>query len=553
MHDGTGKITEARDTLRSRREIEGCIAEGKTIVIVNQMVLRLDQWLEWHPGGHKPIQHMVGRDATDEVTVLHSPETLQRLRRFQIGRIAGRWENFIPPVQGGHFRRYVPGVENGEGKDVSRSNDGAGQNITAECLFDVAHSSPRPRPVSHGKNQSYREGKDGMAFIDSQTQQELELELSKYPAVDVAIQDDIVEKYRRMHDEIKARGLYQCNYVAYLWEAARCSSLFAVMLFLLGRGWYGTSGAFLGLFWSQLVFAAHDAGHMGITHNYTVDTLIAMTIAAPLGGLSMGWWKRTHNVHHVVTNSPEHDPDNQHLPIFAVNHRFLGSLFSTYHERPMLYDAAARFLVPYQAWLYYPVLALGRFNLYAQSWIFLAQGQGPRKGEARWHRWFEIAGMAVFWYWFGWRIVRCSIPTGWGRFAFVAVSHLINMPLHAQFALSHFAMSKADLGPRESFAQKMLRTTMDVDCPPWLDFYHGGLQFQAVHHLYPRVPRHNLRAVQKMVIEFCQDVGIPYALYGFVDGNKKVVSSLAEVSRQAAILAKCQRAVAESGNFLHEH
>jgi len=126
------------------------------------------------------------------------------------------------------------------------------------------------------------------------------------------------------------------------------------------------------------------------------------------------------------------------------------------------------------------------------------------------------------------------------------------MPLHVQITLSHFAMSTADLGPHESFPQKMLRTTMDVDCPAWLDFVHGGLQFQAIHHLYPRLPRHNLRAVQKRVMAFCEDVGIPYALYGFVDGNKEVLGKLGEVARQAAVLRECQRSLALKGD-LHGH
>jgi sphingolipid 8-(E)-desaturase len=480
---------------------------------------------------------------------MHSSETLQRMKNFQIGRIEGRWMNFVPPIQGGKFRPLSGdlGQEKGEGKKQE------GLDIAAVHQFDVQHSSSDTRPRAGGTNHPELDGADGMVFLDSQTRQEIGLTLEKYPPLDVAVQESIVEKYRKMHDRIVAEGLYHCHYSRYVWEATRYSLLFVAMLYFLKREWYATSGAFLGMFWYQLVFTAHDAGHMGITHNYNIDTLIAMIIAAPIGGLSIGWWKRTHNVHHIVTNSPEHDPDNQHLPFFAVNHRFLGNLFSTYHERPMWYDAAAKALVPYQAWLYFPVLALGRFNLYMQSYTFLLQGQGPRKGIAWWHRWFEIAGNIFFWYWFGYWIVYCSIPTAWDRFVFVMVSHMINMPLHAQLTLSHFAMSTADLGPTESFAQKMLRTTMDVDCPEWLDFFHGGLQFQAIHHLYPRIPRHNLRRAQKLVMEFCEEVGIPYALYGYVAGNQKVVSSLAEVSRQAAILAKCQQTVAKRGDLIHGH
>lgn len=88
---------------------------------------------------------------------------------------------------------------------------------------------------------------------------------------------------------------------------------------------------------------------------------------------------------------------------------------------------------------------------------------------------------------------------------------------------------------------------MDVQCPAWLDFIHGGLQFQAVHHLFPRVPRHNLRRLQVLVKEFCQDTGIEYKIYGFVDGNKKVLGRLEEVASQVEMMIKCQNYMAETG------
>ncbi|PNP57521.1 hypothetical protein THARTR1_02519 [Trichoderma harzianum] len=57
-----------RDQILSQREVEGMIADGDSIVIFQDYVLRLNGWLDKHPGGSLVIQHMVGRDATDEIT-----------------------------------------------------------------------------------------------------------------------------------------------------------------------------------------------------------------------------------------------------------------------------------------------------------------------------------------------------------------------------------------------------------------------------------------------------------------------------------------------------
>ena len=59
--------TRAKRNVLSRREIDGMIADGGSIIVVDAKVLKLDAWIKFHPGGDKAIKHMVGRDATDEV------------------------------------------------------------------------------------------------------------------------------------------------------------------------------------------------------------------------------------------------------------------------------------------------------------------------------------------------------------------------------------------------------------------------------------------------------------------------------------------------------
>jgi len=64
---GSKTPADKRDRIMSRQEIERMVLDGQTIVIFNEDVLKLDAWLERHPGGRLAILHMVGKDATDEI------------------------------------------------------------------------------------------------------------------------------------------------------------------------------------------------------------------------------------------------------------------------------------------------------------------------------------------------------------------------------------------------------------------------------------------------------------------------------------------------------
>eukprot|EP00956_Cyclotella_meneghiniana_P018671 scaffold31273_cov23-Cyclotella_meneghiniana.AAC.1 len=45
-------------------------------------------------------------------------------------------------------------------------------------------------------------------------------------------------------------------------------------------------------------------------------------------GISVSWWKATHNVHHATPNSVDSDPDIAHLPVFAVHEHMFRSLYN---------------------------------------------------------------------------------------------------------------------------------------------------------------------------------------------------------------------------------
>lgn len=58
-----------RTPVVSTEDVQRFIADGQLIVIHDGYALKLNSWLERHPGGKLAILHMVGRDATDEINV----------------------------------------------------------------------------------------------------------------------------------------------------------------------------------------------------------------------------------------------------------------------------------------------------------------------------------------------------------------------------------------------------------------------------------------------------------------------------------------------------
>ncbi|KAF7784649.1 hypothetical protein Agabi119p4_814 [Agaricus bisporus var. burnettii] len=298
--------------------------------------------------------------------------------------------------------------------------------------------------------------------------------------------------------------------------------------------------------WHQLVFTAHDLGHNGVTHNWTLDRLIAIVIADFIGGLSIGWWVDNHNIHHLVTNHPSHDPDIEHLPFFVISPNFASSLWSSYYKRVMHFDRFAKIVIAVQHKLFYIVMAFARFNLYALSYGFLwkkATDMKRRTRGGRWAFWLEVIGLVFFWSWFGAVLYGCG---SWQKaLLYLVVSHVVTSPLHVQIVLSHFSMSTADLGPTESFPHRQLRTSSDVICSESISMIHGGLHLQVTHHLFPRLPRHNLKRASKLVKEFAKEQGLTYAEFGFVDGNKEVLGVLRGVAEQVKLMGKVAKAEAK--------
>ncbi|KAG9590044.1 fatty acid/sphingolipid desaturase, partial [Aureobasidium melanogenum] len=377
----------------SAAAIERSIDEGHIIVIHEGYALKLDGWLNKHPGGRLAILHMVGRDATDEINVYHSTHALQRMRAYRIGRITQPWGNLEPPLRRAAIRQR---------HDISYDEKTQGHRI-----FDETEA----RSIQDKTNALKAEHLSRIAFTSAMEQKEIAEGLASMPSVDEHTQLAIAMDFRALHERVKNEGFYDCPYIEYGKELIRYSLLFSTFIYFLRAEWYLTSACFLGIFWQQIMFTAHDAGHRGITGNFVADTLIGAFIADFCCGLSIGWWKSSHNVHHLITNMPEHDPDLQNVPLFATSPTYFRSILSTFYNFTFVWDAVADSLVPYQKYTYYPIMAIARFNLYLLSWLHLMSPRAANLGSAWWTRPVEIFFMAGYWTVFGYGLLWCTLPT----------------------------------------------------------------------------------------------------------------------------------------------
>jgi delta8-fatty-acid desaturase len=263
-------------TLCTRQDVAARVLAGEHLIVYHDLLLRIPQsWLDAHPGGSLALLHFVGRDATDEIEAYHTDDTLRMVKRFSIGRvdlIDDVWEPFVPPIMSGWVRKF-----NADGKlewhreaSAARSAENTPYSSSSQILL-VDKDDPS---------------------LQSQSNALTLATISPSPTnLSLKVQARHSKAYRELHKRITAANLYETPYLTgYGPEIARYLSLAAISAYAYSCSWFITSAIVLGLMWHQLVFSAHDLGHMGVTHNWTIDRMLGILIADFIGGLSIGWW-----------------------------------------------------------------------------------------------------------------------------------------------------------------------------------------------------------------------------------------------------------------------
>ena len=320
--------------------------------------------------------------------------------------------------------------------------------------------------------------------------------------------------YAELSARVKDAGLMERRTGYYIAKFALTLGAFAagwVAFVLIGATWWQLlTAVVLGVLSTQVAFLGHDAGHKQVTRTRQGSRLIGLLHGNLAVGLSFGWWLDKHNRHHAHPNHADLDPDVEPAgPLVFLPGQDAGR------------RGVAAWATRHQAFLFFPVLLLEGLNLHVSS----IQALRERPVRARWT---EAALLAV--HLTAFVAAPFLVLTPWQALAFIAVHQAVfGFYMGCSFAPNHKGMPALTPEQEADYLRRQVLTARNIRGNRFVDLLLGGLNYQVEHHLFPSMPRPNLRHLQPLVAAFCAEKGIRYVETGLLDSYRQVLRHLHDI------------------------
>ena len=108
---------------------------------------------------------------------------------------------------------------------------------------------------------------------------------------------------------------------------------------------------------------------------------------------------------------------------------------------------------------------------------------------------------------------------------------LFGLYLGCSFAPNHKGMPMLAADDQSDFLRRQVLTSRNVRGNWLVDFALGGLNYQIEHHLFPSMPRPNLRHSQAIVRDFCRQHGLAYCETTLLRSYAQALRHLDDVGR----------------------
>ena len=301
-------------------------------------------------------------------------------------------------------------------------------------------------------------------------------------------------EYTQLSRQVKQAGLLDRRRG---WYAVRIGLNLALLaagwaaFAVIGESWWQlVTAAYLAVAFTQLAFVGHDAGHRQLFRARRANDLVGLLHANLLVGVSFDWWVGKHNRHHSNPNHEDLDPD---ISITAL--AFTAGQASSKH-------GLVRLLVRYQGWLFFPLLLLEAVHLHIASAKAIVQGRGRANA---------VEGLLLLIHVAAYLAAVLVVLSPLQAVAFIVVQQgLFGLYLGCAFAPNHKGMPTLSDEEELDFLRRQVLTSRNVAGSRLVDFLLGGLNYQIEHHLFPNMPRPNLRHAQPLIRAYCQQHDLAY-------------------------------------------
>lgn len=360
--------------------------------------------------------------------------------------------------------------------------------------------------------------------------------------------------YRELRMQLIKMGMFKSNFWFYVYKQTSnmlmWASAFALMVYSDRTVFHIGAALWMGLFFQQCGWLAHDFLHHQVYKKRRHGDYSGLWWGGVMQGFSAQWWKNKHNGHHATPNlhnssatSQDGDPDIDTMPVLAWSVKQAQSF------RELQADGKdskfVKFMIRNQKYFYFPILLLARLSWLNESFKY-AYGLGASTENAKLEREsqglqypiLEKVTLAIHYAWV------VAFVSGFGRFSvFYSLSLFMVMTcscgffLAIVFGLGHNGMAVYNAETRPDFWKLQVTTSRNIigghGIPQFfVDWFCGGLQYQVDHHLFPMIPRHNLKKTHALVKSFCKEWEVGYHEADIIDGTYEVLSCLDEVAME---------------------
>jgi fatty acid desaturase len=308
--------------------------------------------------------------------------------------------------------------------------------------------------------------------------------------------DRSISAYAELSQQVKDAGLLNRRRPYYVMSIALTVAAFAgvwVAVALLGNSWWQLGlAAVLALVCTQFGFLGHDTAHRQAFGSHRTNEWAARVLSCGFAGIGYGWWMNKHNRHHNAPNQQGKDPDIESAVLaFTPDHAT---------ERT---TGLRGWFTRHQGWAFFPLLTFEGCALHVNSMATLVREKSMP------HRRLELGLIAVRLVAFVAAVFLLLPPLMALAFVLVQLA-VFGVLLGGSFAPNHKGMPIVPKNARVDFLRRQVLMSRNIRGGRLTDFMMGGLNYQIEHHLFPSMPRPNLKKVRPLVQAHCTKHGISY-------------------------------------------